>query len=185
MKDNRKVENQLGQQQSHYAQKTDSAKPIESRINLGCGDDQRDGWYNVDIIPELDPDEVVDLNKTPWPWPDSYFEEVLASNVLEHLDDQHTALQELHRITKPGGRIEVRVPHPNSPGFWADPTHTSPLCEQTFTHPMAPRWEVTEVHVSRVRFGGLFPERVALRLTDHVGHVVDEITIILRAALSS
>ncbi|MFC6826729.1 class I SAM-dependent methyltransferase [Halopelagius fulvigenes] len=173
-------EKKRGGQRSGRARRTGAAEPIEPRINLGCGSDKMDDWHNVDIVPEADPDEVVDLNETPWPWPNSLFDEVLASNVLEHLDDQHAALHELRRITKPGGRIEVRVPHPNSPGFWADPTHVSPLCEQTFTHYLAPDWEVEEVRVSRVRFGRLFPESIALRLADHIGHVVDEITVVLR-----
>lgn len=173
------LKRERGGRANGHARRSDTAEPIEPRINLGCGKEKIEGWHNVDIMPEVDPDEVVDLNES-WPWPNSVFDEVLASNVLEHLDDQHAALHELQRITKPGGRIEVRVPHPNSPGFWADPTHVSPLCEQTFTHYLAPDWEVEEVRVSRVRFGRLFPESIALRLADHIGHVVDEITVVLR-----
>ena len=157
---------------------SEDARP--RRLNLGCGEDYRKYWHNVDLRDDVDPDEVVDLDETPWPWDDGSFDAVLMSNVLEHLDDQHGALHELHRITAPGGRIEVRVPHPNSPGFWADPTHSFPVSEQTFTHDLAPDWVVEDVEVSRVRFGRLVPESIALRLADHLGHVVDEITVYLR-----
>lgn len=152
----------------------------DKNLNLGCGHDQRAGWHNVDVRESVRPDEVVDLEDTPWPWEDSEFDHVLMSNVLEHLADQHAALHELHRIIKPGGTAEVRVPHPNSPGFWADPTHTHPVSEQTFSHELAPEWTVEDVRVSRVRAGRLLPEPLALRVADHIGHVVDEITVVLR-----
>jgi SAM-dependent methyltransferase len=41
--------------------------------------------------------------------PDSSFDVVLASHVLEHVDD-HKALRELHRILKPGGTLIVMIP---------------------------------------------------------------------------
>jgi SAM-dependent methyltransferase len=161
---------------------TDAVSVITAadRLNLGCGDDYRRGFHNVDVRVAVDPDEVVDLDDTPWPWADDHFEHVLASNVLEHLDDQLAALEELHRVTAPGGTILAAFPHPASRGQWVDPTHRHPLTPETFEHDVAPAFEVVDVSASRVRFGRVLPERWALWWADHVGHIVDEIQVVLR-----
>jgi SAM-dependent methyltransferase len=78
------------------------------RLNLGCGNDRRDGYINVDI---LGGDLQVDLRKFPWPWMDNYADEVLMINVLEHMPDTQAAVEEVRRVLKPGGRFVGRVPH--------------------------------------------------------------------------
>ena len=55
------------------------------RLNLGCGFDNRTGWVNVDKMPQSEPDQVVDLEATPWPWADNSVEEIELRHVLEHL----------------------------------------------------------------------------------------------------
>jgi len=42
--------------------------------------------------------------------PDGFFDAVIASDVLEHLDDDVAALREWHRVLRPGGRLFVFVP---------------------------------------------------------------------------
>jgi len=153
---------------------------LPSKLNLGCGADIRGrDWHNVDTRPGLHPDEIVDLDETPWPWPDDQFDHVLMDNVLEHLENVEAAMAELERITDPGGEIVIRCPHPNSRGFWVDPTHKSAIHPETFEHYHAPQWEIESVSVSRVRLGRLLPERYALLAADHVGHVVDEFEVVL------
>ena len=41
-------------------------------------------------------------------FPDNFFDAVFAHNVLEHLNDPNSALQEIRRVLKPGGFIGVR-----------------------------------------------------------------------------
>jgi SAM-dependent methyltransferase len=149
-------------------------------LNLGCGHDHRQGAHNVDVRESVGPDQVVDLDETPWPWPDDRFQRVTAHNVLEHLEDQLAALDELHRVTAPGGWIDVRVPHPASRGMWVDPTHEHPVVPETFEHDVAPNFEIVDVSCSRVRFGRVLPDSWALWWADHLGHIVDEIQITLR-----
>ncbi len=75
------------------------------RLHVGCSDDLKDGWMNVDVFP---PEEIAriavgvparnlakvqyqqtDLN-FPWPWADSSADAILANDVFEHiLDCQH------------------------------------------------------------------------------------------------
>lgn len=79
-------------------------------LNLGCGDKQERAAWNVDVSPDCDPDEVVDLSEFPWPWPDETFERILAFHVLEHLPDIERALRECERVLKSGGRLIAHVP---------------------------------------------------------------------------
>lgn len=44
------------------------------------------------------------------PFPDATFDRVIASEVLEHIDDDRGALVELARVLRPGGTIAVTVP---------------------------------------------------------------------------
>lgn len=44
------------------------------------------------------------------PYEDGRFDLVVATDVIEHLSDDHAALAELRRVTAPGGRIAVTVP---------------------------------------------------------------------------
>lgn len=152
------------------------------KLNLGCGRDYRDGWVNADIRLEVDPDVVLGLDHLPLPFDDDTFETVLLDNVLEHVDDQLAVLRELHRVSEPGAELTFRGPHWNSHGAWIDPTHTRPFSHETFEHYLvADLFSVENVSARRVRFGRLLPERAALVLADHVGHVVSEIEVTVRA----
>lgn len=44
------------------------------------------------------------------PFPDQSFDLILATDVIEHVDDDIAALREVRRILKPGGRVLVTVP---------------------------------------------------------------------------
>jgi len=47
---------------------------------------------------------------TKLPFKDAYFDRVICSEVLEHLPDDHKAVQELKRVLKDNGKIAVSVP---------------------------------------------------------------------------
>lgn len=66
---------------------------------------------------------VHDLNKFPYPFKNNEFDEIIASHVLEHLDDIPKVMEELYRILKPNGILKVRVPHFSFVGAFNDPMH--------------------------------------------------------------
>lgn len=84
------------------------------RLNLGCGRRHLEGWVNVDR--ERPADLLTDLDGQTWPFSDSCAEAIRMSHVLEHLSEPEVALFESHRILRPGGRLEVLVPHWRSHG---------------------------------------------------------------------
>ena len=83
------------------------------RLNLGCGLDKQAGWHNVDKMPAAEPDEVVDLEALPWPWPDDCAEEVLLKHVLEHLgasaDSYLGIISELWRVCRADALVRIVV----------------------------------------------------------------------------
>lgn len=102
------------------------------RLNLGAGDDIRSGWVNTDLAPLEGIDVVHDLNVYPWPWPNDSVQEIVARDLLEHLDDFLKAMEELHRILAPGGVVRIKVPYWNAWCRHADPTHKRGFHELTF-----------------------------------------------------
>lgn len=81
-------------------------------LNLGCGKDIRFGWFNVDVVDFEGIDEVVDLNKLPWPFLDNSVDQICCRMVLEHLDISTAEFfKEVHRILRKGGTIQIIVPH--------------------------------------------------------------------------
>ncbi len=44
------------------------------------------------------------------PFPDDYFDRVVAAEIMEHLPEDEKAMHELVRVVKPGGRVVVTVP---------------------------------------------------------------------------
>jgi hypothetical protein len=97
------------------------------RLNLGCGLTKFPGFVNVDVSKTVNPDQVVDLNVTPWPWKDNEFDHIVAKDVLEHLgntsDDFVEVIKEMYRVSHNGAIWEIQVPHWRCDTAIDDPTH--------------------------------------------------------------
>ena len=108
--------------------------PETSVLQVGCGSRKIRGAVTLDINPRVAPDVVWDLNEFPYPFPDSSFETVVCEHVIEHLREVISVMEELHRITKPGGRVWIRVPHFSSLNFNTDPTHVHAFSSRSFDY---------------------------------------------------
>ena len=97
------------------------------KLNIGCGIDIQKGFVNLDRVKLEGVDVIHDLNKFPWPFKDNEFDFINCDQVLEHLDDIPYCLREIWRISKPGGKTHIAVPHYASPGAWFDLTHKHPF----------------------------------------------------------
>lgn len=104
------------------------------RLNLGSGLDRREGWLNVDKAAAASPDQVADLERFPWPWPDDSVDEALFRHSLEHLGgDPEVYLgifRELWRVCRDGAIVRIVAPHPRHDTFLSDPTHVRPITPQ-------------------------------------------------------
>ncbi len=101
------------------------------KLNLGCGNDIREGWVNLDIARLPGVDVVHDMSILPLPFADEEFDQIACIDILEHLD-YIPLLKDLHRIMKKDGIIEIRVPHFTSRYNFIDPTHRKFFSFQTF-----------------------------------------------------
>lgn len=81
------------------------------KINLGCGNDIKEGWENYDYEERTDGVKNLDISKLPLPFPDNYADEILLKHVFEHLScNKFQLMQELSRILKPDGKLTITVP---------------------------------------------------------------------------
>src|SRR5262245_14473636 len=83
-------------------------------------------YVGVDVVPAEHVDVVASVERLPLD--DASFDVVLCIQVLEHVDDPARALRELHRVTRPGGRVLLsthgtQVFHPAPSDHWRW-THT-------------------------------------------------------------
>lgn len=110
---------------------TPDPEPRDSyrRLNLGCGEDYREGWTNVDKHAAVDPDVEHDLDDRPWPFPDDEFQHVLFHHVIEHVDDPVATLRETVRVAAPGALVVTVTPL--GADAVADPDHTHQWLWQT------------------------------------------------------
>jgi hypothetical protein len=97
------------------------------KLNLGCGNRKYPDYVNVDCTSECAPDQVWDLENTPWPWESNSVESVLFSHSLEHVGSDPRVfkeiMRELYRVCRGGAELTVKVPHPRHDDFISDPTH--------------------------------------------------------------
>lgn len=97
------------------------------KLNMGCGNNKKPDFVNVDMFEECEPDVLFDLESTPWPWLDDSVDEVLFNHSLEHIGAETKVflaiIQELYRVCMKDALLRVNVPHPRHDNFITDPTH--------------------------------------------------------------
>lgn len=100
------------------------------KLNLGCADDFRPGFLNVDrYCHYAERRPGCDFQQTDlaldWPWPDNSTEFIFARDIFEHLPDKIHTMNEAWRVLRNGGRLELLVPTTDGRGAFQDPTHVS------------------------------------------------------------
>jgi len=103
-----------------------SAATACRRLHLGCGRNVLKGYVNLDVQPAPGVDVVADLegcDRSPLPFEDDTFDEVLAEHLIEHIRNVLPMMQELHRICKPGAVAVFKTPYGASDDAFEDPTH--------------------------------------------------------------
>jgi SAM-dependent methyltransferase len=88
----------------------------------------------------------VDLEGDSLPWPDGSFDAITCMHVVEHLRSTTNLWREIARLLKPGGRVYIETPGPESIdtpspppelrgkitlNFYDDPTHVAPVAVAT------------------------------------------------------
>jgi SAM-dependent methyltransferase len=109
-------------------------------IEIGGGSLVQPGWLNLDSRNGIG-EWRREAQETPWPTGDGTVDAIRASHVLEHVPAGQARIDifnEAHRVLRPGGVFEVVLPLAitESGGMswhaWADPTHISFWCRESF-----------------------------------------------------
>lgn len=82
-------------------------------LNLGCGRTYIKNAVNVDFAETKYYDQVIDLNKFPWPWEDNSIDEVYTLYFIKHFNSAQVIniFKEAHRILKVNGLLHIQCPH--------------------------------------------------------------------------
>ena len=104
------------------------------KVDLGCGDKKVPGTVGVDIEKLPGVDIICNLERLPWPFKDSSFEEIYCSHLLEHFFDTVKIMEEIYRIAKNNALVNIIVPHVSYEGAFRDPTHKSFFTYRTFEY---------------------------------------------------
>ena len=104
------------------------------------------------------------------PFPADYFDGVILSEILEHIEDDVAGLREVWRVLKPGGVVAITVPHANYPFLW-DPTNWT--LERVF-----------HTHIRRGPLAGIWANHVRLYRREQLRAAVEQAGFVVEAERS-
>lgn len=144
----------------NYAQRIYTKKGIvkeniftdERVLHFGSGSAKLPGSTTIDILDLPGVDVVHDLDSFPWPFEDNSFDLIYGHNVLEHLEDIVAAMEEIHRLLKPGGRLLVAVPYFRSPDAFTDSTHEHFFTSRSLDYYVATNSTLSGYQYTKKRF---------------------------------
>lgn len=96
-------------------------------LNLGPGEKHIDGAIELDW-PEWDAETM------PIPFADNSVDMIHCYHFLEHIANTHFIMKEIQRVLKPGGHINIVVPHYKAQIMAQDPDHKTAFCETTWNN---------------------------------------------------
>ncbi|MFO0773135.1 MAG: class I SAM-dependent methyltransferase [Nitrospiraceae bacterium] len=155
-------------------------------IDLGCGGNKVAGAWGFDarMVPGID--VVADIER-PLPIRSDSVDVVWVRHVLEHVRELVALMEELSRICKSGGRVEVVVPYYTSRGAFRDPTHVRYITEDTFQYfePPTDYGIRTQFRIERITYDVRkpfcwFPSYLQKRCRRYLWNVVDNMSVTLR-----
>lgn len=131
----------------------------KQELLIGCGSDwtkrltcdESKDWTNLttlDYNGMHKPDIEWDLMDMPLPFPDNFFDEVHAYEVLEHTGAQgdykffFKQFEEFYRILKAGGHLLATCPSRHSPWAFGDPSHTRIIQPESLVFLCQPQYDM-------------------------------------------
>jgi len=108
----------------------------KKKLDLGCGLVGEHGWIRLDKY-EYKPatvDVLWDLEITPLPFEKGFFDSIRAFDILEHIHNLLPLMNDLWRILKWEGYLDIQVPRFPHPNSVIDPTHVRYFIPDTFMY---------------------------------------------------
>jgi SAM-dependent methyltransferase len=133
-------------------------------LDIGAGGSGYDRFFPnrvaIDIDPSRKPDIVADAHQLPFE--EGEFEMVLCTEVLEHLKQPQVAINEMHRVLKPGGKLILTT-------RFIYPLHDVPHDYWRFTKyglkELFQEWDIVELEAETSTFStiGVLFQRIAFQ----------------------
>ncbi len=103
-------------------------------LDVGCGAAKHPGTVGIDFVAHEGVDIVHNLEEFPWPIEDNTFDHIICKDFMEHISNVLKTMEEIHRISKPDGILEIWTPHFAHPNSFRDPTHKHHFTFGTFDY---------------------------------------------------
>jgi len=105
------------------------------KLNLGSGNEYKDGWINLDIDPKWNPDILCNVEKG-IPLPNNSINFVYIKHVLEHIDPRKFiyVMSEIRRVCKDKAIVIVYVPYFSCSITYKTIDHLSPMSYYTYDY---------------------------------------------------
>lgn len=107
------------------------------KLNIGCGRDYKEGWWNCDISKEVKAERHLDIRKDMLPQANATVDEVYISGVLEQILETEQlifAMNECHRVLRKDGIMTVVVPNAKFAIAHQDPMDVRKFTRETFPY---------------------------------------------------
>ena len=107
------------------------------KLDLGCGDNKKEGFYGIDKFHTKSTDLVHDLLTFPWPIESDSVEEIQCSHFFEHVPqfDRPKFMEEVYRILTVGGKANFITPYYKNGRATQDFTHMwPPISEASYLY---------------------------------------------------
>lgn len=101
------------------------------KLHLGCGNQRITGYVNCDLYETRATDRVFDCTSL-WPFDTGSVSTIYCSHMLEHLHDFRAFFREAHRVLRPDGNLQIRVPYGGHHAAYWDVEHVRPWYAETF-----------------------------------------------------
>ena len=123
------------------AKLTQVLKPVDLKLDFGCGKTKREGFVGVDCRKFDGVDQVMDLRKD-WPWEDGSVTEAHCSHFVEHLTagERIHFVNELYRVLMSSGKCTLITPHWASCRAYGDLTHQWPPVSEFWFYYLSKDW---------------------------------------------
>lgn len=104
------------------------------KLDIGCGQNKKNGFIGLDCLEMSEVDIVCDLDKEKIPLENSIVKEVYSRHFMEHTTNLVSVMEEIWRICEDNAKITIAVPYYNSIGAFRDPTHKIFFTYDTFDY---------------------------------------------------
>ena len=100
------------------------------KLNIGCEFVKRKDCINIDVRKDVGADVLCDVTKLAFK--DNSIDSVYMHNLLEHISDTLSVMEEVYRVCKHGAFVDIVVPHFSSRSAWATPDHVKAFALNSF-----------------------------------------------------